>query len=233
MNHETYVEEPRQGRIGRFVPLTGVAFAALTLAGYSTIGTVPDSGIPISQLTGFYAAHHGRFAAGGMLLAWATVSLAFFGAAVWSRIRNTTLHPLIAAAALLGTAVAVADQLNGASTYLTLGDIGGKHTIAPAALQAWHIGGSNGTVGGGEAILLIALALAGILARALPRWLAWPALAIGILELTPIGFFASLAFLLWATITGITMALRPADRAPETARDRATPPHHRSAIPSS
>jgi len=233
MNQRTLTEERSAARLGRFVPLAGVVFAVLTVAGYNTIGTVPDSGTPIANVTSFYSAHHGRVATGGTLLAWAAIFLAFFGAAIWGRIRQTALHPLVAAVALIGTAVAVADQLSGASSYVTLGDIGGKHTIIPAALQAWHISGSDGSVGGGEAILLLAVALAGILARALPRWLAWPALVIGILELTPIGFFASLAFLLWAAVAGIAMFLRPAGAVRATARDESTGPHPGSALTSS
>jgi hypothetical protein len=43
-----------------------------------------------------------------------------------------------------------------------------------------------------------------------------PALALAILYLTPFGFFASLFVLLWAAVTGIVMAVRPAHRAPAT-----------------
>lgn len=203
-------------RLSRFVPLAGVLSVALTVAGYSAIGPFPGSNTPLSKLTSFYAAHHGRVSAGGMLLAWATILFAFFGVAVWARIRRTGLHPLVAGAALVGTAVAVAGDLFGASTYSMLGDIGHQQTTSPAALQAWHILGSEGNlVGvGGIAILLLAVALAGILAGAFPRWLAWPAVVIGILQLTPIGFLASLVFLLWTLVASIVMFARPPDGAP-------------------
>ena len=69
-------------RLARLVPLAGVVFAVLTLAGYLTIGPFPDSDASVSELTSFYAAHHGQVAAGGQLLGLAAIFLALFGIAV-------------------------------------------------------------------------------------------------------------------------------------------------------
>jgi hypothetical protein len=205
-------------RLARFLPLAGVVFAALTIAGDGSVGDFPDADTPIAKLTTYYAAHHAGIARGGLLFHWAALFFAFFAVAVWARIRKTT--PLIAGAVLLGAAVEVAQQLASAGVYSTLGFIGDKHTIAPAALQAWHVNGSGGgltTGDGGLAVFLLAIAAAGIASRTFPRWLAWAALPLGILQLTPIGFFAGLVFLLWAIVAGITLALRPGDAAPTTA----------------
>jgi hypothetical protein len=64
-------------------------------------------------------------------------------------------------------------------------------------------------------ILLLAAATAGIAGRAFPRWLAWPALALAILYVTPFGFFASLPVLVWTAVAGIVMVMRPADGSPD------------------
>ncbi|MGB2954122.1 MAG: hypothetical protein WBB74_12135 [Gaiellaceae bacterium] len=199
-------------RLARFAPLAGIVFAVLTVAGNGSIGKFPDAGTPIAKLIPFYAAHHSGIARGGLLLQWAALFLALFGAVVWARIRSSDLSPLVAGAALLGAAVAVANQFAGAGVYSTLGFIGNKHTVAPAALQAWHINGSGGglvTGDGGLAILLLAVAAAGIAARAFPRWLAWSALLLAILQLTPIGYQAEIVFWAWAAVAGAYMALRP------------------------
>jgi hypothetical protein len=118
------------------------------------------------------------------------------------------VHPAIAGAVLLGAAVATANELSGASAYITLGTIGHQAGVSPAALQAWHINGSEGSVGS-TMILLVAIGVAGILSRALPRWLAWPALLLGIVQISPIGFLASLLTLAWAAATGIVLVVRP------------------------
>ena len=78
--------------------------------------------------------------------------------------------------------------------------------MTPAALQAWQIGTELG--GGGGTLLMLGLFAAGVFSRALPAWLAWPALAIGIAEFTPFGFYASWLALLWAAVAGVTLTLR-------------------------
>lgn len=216
-------------RLGRFVPLAGVGSAVLTVAGYLVIGPNPDSDASTSTITAYYSAHHAHVFAAGILLAYSTILFALFGVAVWARIRRTALHPIVAGAALVAIAVATASDLANASAWYVLGDIGNNHTISPGALQTLHISvsaddGPSGSVG----ILLLAFALAGILARAFPRSLAWSALVLGILQLTPtpgpIGFFAGLAFLPWTFAASIAMFRQPADTAPATARVGSTSP---------
>jgi hypothetical protein len=203
-------------RLARLVPLAGVVFAVLTVAGYLTIGPFPDTDASIPELTSFYAAHHGQVAAAGQLLGLAAIFLALFGTAVWARIRSSDLHPVVAGTALVGTAMAATSWLDGAGAYSILGEIGHQRWLAPAALQAVHIHSTVGGIDGGTVLFLLAVATAGIAGHAFPRWLAWPALALAIVYLTPFGYFASLLVLPWAAVTGIVMAVRPAPRAPAT-----------------
>ena len=205
-----------RNRLARLVPLAGVAFAVLTVAGYLAIGPFPDTDASTSKLTSFYAANHGRVAAGGLLLGLAAIFLALFGTAVWARIRATELHPVVAGAALVGAAMAAMSWLDGAGAYAILGKVGHEQGLSPAALQAVHISGSAGGIDGGTVILLLAAATAGIAGRVFPRWLAWPALALAILYVTPFGFFASLGVLLWTAVTGVVMVIRPMDGVPAT-----------------
>jgi len=196
---------------GRLAPLAGTGFAVLTAAAFFVIGPNPDSDAPTSKITTFYAAHHGQLSLGGILLAYAATVFALFGAAIWDRIRRTGQHSVAAGVVLAGTAVAVAGQLATATTYLTLGDVGNKATTSTGALQALHILGSGLSLAtaAGVALVLLAVALAGITARVFPRWLAWPALIVGILQLViPVSFTAFLLFLPWATAASILMTLR-------------------------
>jgi hypothetical protein len=209
MNEQTrHDEPPAAARLGRLLPLAGVGFAVLTIAGDLTIDKFPDSGTSIAELTAYYANHHDQVGAGGTLLAWAAILLGLFGVALWGRVRSSGVHPVLAGAVLLGAAVATANELTGASAYITLGTIGHEAGVSTAALQAWHISGSEGSVGS-TMILLVAVGAAGILGRAIPRWLAWPALLLGIVQISPIGFLASLVTLAWAAVAGIVLVLRP------------------------
>jgi hypothetical protein len=211
------------GRSERLIPLAGVGFAVLTLVGDLTIGQFPDSDTPTSKLSVFYAAHHAQVSRGGTMLGWAGILLAFFGLAMWARIRAAGLHPVLAGAALVGTAIASLAALFDASTYVTLGAIGAKQSTSLGALQAWHIEGSEGNLmdSGGTLILLLAIAAAGIFARAFPRWISWTALVIAVAQYTPVGFVASLILLLWSLVVGITLAVRPLRTTDASARSAA------------
>jgi hypothetical protein len=203
------VNDRKRNGIARLVPLAGVGYAALAIAGDLTIGRFPDSSTSTSSLASFYAAHHVRVAAGGMLLAWSTLLLGVFGAALWDRARSVGSHPIVTAVALVGTGAAVATGLQAAATYWITAHVSTEAATTPAALQAWHIAGSEGAFAGGVALLLLASAAAGLGRRAVPAWLAWLAIVLGLLQLTPLGFLASMAFLAWAAAAGITMTLRP------------------------
>jgi hypothetical protein len=174
------------------------------------VGQFPDSDASTAKLHAYYAAHHAHVAAGGMAFAWSTLLLAVFGCALWNRARAAGAHAAVAAAVLVATAVAVVVTAQEASGFLVLGDVSTKTSVTPSALQALHIVGSAGALGTGVALLLLAVGVSGIV----PRSLAWPAIVLGLLQLTPVGFFASLAFLLWAAVAGVVLTLRPRAGAP-------------------
>jgi hypothetical protein len=93
-----------------------------------------------------------------------------------------------------------------ATLFALVGHASTASTLTPSALQALHIAGSEGSLSTGLAILLLAVGVAEIV----PRWLAWPAIVLGIAQLVPgIGFFASMLFLLWAAVAGIALTVRP------------------------
>jgi hypothetical protein len=204
--------------IGRLAALGGLGFLVTSLAGDLLIGAFPRPDTPVSQLVSFYTAHHTQLLAAGMLLALSGIFFALFGVAVWARIRQAASNPMLAGLAMIGTALVTVTTLASAGTYGVLGDIGGQHAIDPAALQAWHIMASAGSLADGAStfLFLVTAAAAGILAPALPRWVAWPALPLAVLQLLPgqVGFLASLVFVPWAAAAGTSMLFsRPAHRA--------------------
>jgi len=193
----------------RVLPLTGAAFAVLSMAGNLVIGDFPDSDTSTGKLISFYGRHHASIGHGGMLLGYATIFFAFFGVALWSRIRCSSAPAILATAVLVGATMVALDMMISADTYLNLGQVSTKANVAPAALQALHIGGAVGGTGADSVVFLLAIAAAGILGRALPGWLTWSALVLAIMHLTPLAFLAYLLFHLWAFLAGITMTVRP------------------------
>lgn len=193
----------------RWLPLSGVVFAVVAMAGNLVIGDFPDTDTSVSKLTTYYTRHHAGVGRGGTLLGYSVIFFALFGLALWSRVRRSAAAPVIAGGVLLGVALVAVDMITSANTYYTLGQIGGESTTSPQALQAWHIIGSVGGVGADSIVFLLAIAAAGILARALPRWLAWSALVLAVMHFTPLGFLAFLLFYVWASAAGIALTVRP------------------------
>ena len=209
---------------GRLAAVTGLGFLATSLAGDLVIGNFPRPDTPAAKLVSFYTLQHAQVLRGGWLLALSGVCFALFGTTVWARIRQAPASPLLAGLAMIATALVAVTTLAQAGAYGVLGDIGGQHVIMPAALQAWHIMGSAGSLADGAStfLFLLAVAEAGILAPVFPRWLSWSALILAVLQVLPdpVGFLASLVFLLWAGAAGIVMLITGPARAPELAAAR-------------
>jgi hypothetical protein len=218
----------RFSRCARLVPLTGAGFAVTTMGGFLLMGKNPDPDASIAALTRYWAGHHGHVHDAAILLAYGSVLFAFFGASIWWRIRGAAVHPLLKGSALVGTAVATVGLLASAMTYFALGDLAAKPTTLPATLQMLHVFGSEPSypIAGGIELLLLAVAAAGIAGRAFPRWLAWSALPIGLLQLTAIGFAAFLLFLLWSAASAGALAIKP----PAGAATRARPANPRGSL---
>ena len=195
--------------VGRLAALGGLGFAVASIVGDLAIGPFPRPDTPAGQLVPYYAAHHAQVLAGGVLLGLSGILFVPFGLAVWARIRQAQASPLLGGLAVIATTMVVLTTLADAGVYGVLGDIGGQPGISPAALQAWHIMGSEGSLASGASTFLFLLmaALAGLAARAVPRWLAWPALLLAVLAILPgpFGFLAGLVFLAWTAATGITL----------------------------
>jgi hypothetical protein len=196
-------------RLERWAPLAGVGFAVLDVAGMLVIDKFPDSDAPVARLSRYYAAHHAQVGRGGTLSTYAVIFLVVFGAAIWARIRRSAASPVVAGTVLLATAAFAATQLVDDSTYRILGTIGAAPTTSPGALQAWHISGAEGIASTDLVVLLLGVAAAGLTARAFPGWLSWSALALAVLALTPLAFFALLLFHVWAVAAGVALTMRP------------------------
>jgi hypothetical protein len=178
MTDQTAPRERGSSSIVRFLPLAGVAFGALTLAGDLTIGEFPDPSTPLAELSRYYAAHGDAVRTGGRLMILGALCLGLFGVAVWARVRAAAGPPWVAGLMLVGTAIEVGSDLGGAGHYVLLGSIGADRAVTPEALQAWQVGSEFG--GGGGFLLMLGLFAAGVFSRAVPSWLAWSALMLGI-----------------------------------------------------
>jgi hypothetical protein len=194
----------------RWLPLAGTASAATFAIGTLTIGEFPDSDTAPAALARYYAYHHDSVARGGRLLTVAAVLGGLFAAALVLRALRA---PVAAAVIAVGGGAVLAHNEWAAASYTMVGHISTLRDVTPQALQAWHLAGAEFGAGSSVAVLMIGVALAGLLARAVPMWLAWPGLVLGLAQLLPgiWGFWAGLVLVLWTLVAGVVLSVTPVD----------------------
>jgi hypothetical protein len=197
---------PARDPWARWLPLAGLGYGVLTLAGDLVIGDFPDEKTSAGTLVHYYGAHHASVARGGQLMILATVFLGLFVAGLAVRSRR---NPSATAIIVVGGAAMMAAEIASGSTYLLLGQVSTDAHLSPEALQAWHVAGAAFGSSVATAVLLGGAALSGFAARAMPRWLAATALVIAVGLMVPnVGFLFSMLSLPWAAVAGIVMAAR-------------------------
>jgi hypothetical protein len=125
---------------------------------------------------------------------------------VW--LRRSSAPALLGAVVLAGAVLETGFQASAAAAYDLLARLAGAPGVDPATVQSWHLvvaelGGPVGTT-----LVLLGVAVAAIGYRALPRWLGWTALVLAAAQWSPWGFLASMVFLLWAAVAGVTLSIR-------------------------
>jgi hypothetical protein len=188
----------------RWLPLAGLGYGILTLAGDLVIGDFPDEKTSTNALVRYYGAHHAQVARGGQLMILGAVFLGLFVAGLAARARR---KPSAAAVIAVGGAAMMAAEIASGSIYLLLGNTSTDPHLSPEALQAWHIAGAAFGSSAATAVFLAGVALCGFAARAVPRWLAVTALVIALGLLAPgFGFLFSMLSLPWAAMAAIVIA---------------------------
>jgi hypothetical protein len=184
-----------------------VLFVALAVAAFIISGETPGTDDSPQKILSFYVDNDSSQLWAGAVLAWSVVPFLFFLGVLRSTLRAAE-GPIarLSTVAFAGGIVLAFGALSFAGFTFTLGDVA-DDGLTPQAAQALNALNSDFffPVAVGTATLLIATALASLGSRALPAWLAWAALVIGIVALTPGGFFAFLAFLLWTVVTSIVL----------------------------
>lgn len=194
-------------RMPRWLPLAGVAAFVLSFVGDGLIGDFPEGDTSPAALARWYAAHHAGVAHGGFVTGIAAIFAALFAAALIIRCRTT---PVAAAIIAVGGAAQLAHDEWSAAAYSLMGHLSTQHGVTPAALQAWHIAGSEFGMGAAMIVLLLGVAVAAVRGRAIPTWLGLSGLVLGLGQLAPNpwGFWALLLIMVWYAVAGITLTVR-------------------------
>jgi hypothetical protein len=184
-----------------------VLFVALAVTAFIIGGETPGTDDSPLKILKFYIDNDTSQLWAGAFLAWSVVPFMFFLGVIRSTLREAEGQVARLSAVAFGGGIILAiGALSFAAFTFTLGDVA-DDGLTPQAAQALNALNSDFffPVAAGGATLMLATGIASVVSRALPPWLGWVAIVIGIASLTPGGFFAFLVFLLWTLIVSVLL----------------------------
>jgi hypothetical protein len=206
----------------RFAPLTGVVFVALIVLAIVIGGETPDNDDSQQAIVEFWRDNDDAQIWSNIIGAWATVFFLWFAASLRSALRRGEEGPArLSTLSFGGAVVAAVGLLSALSLNFAVADSVGD---VPASVTQTLTVLSNGfffPIAAGYAVFFLAVGVLSVRARMLPVWLGWLAVLLGIVCLTPVGFFALLLGLVWIVLVSVLLYRREAG--PAEGRTRVDP----------
>jgi hypothetical protein len=186
------------------VPLTGVLFLVLLIAGFAVAGEPPDADEPVQEIVDFYVDDKDSVIAGALLTGLAAVAFIFFANYLRTLFRGTSASATI----LVGAAIFATGGAIDATILIATAEA--AEDIEPASVQTLQALWDNDfmPIAVGMAVFLVSVAISILRTAVLPKWLGWVTLALAILAMTPAGFFAFPATGLLVLVLSIWLTVR-------------------------
>ena len=204
----------------RLAPLTGIPFAILLAVTFFATPSSPDTHDTGAQVIQHYNDHKTGHLIGDLCGGVAVVFFLFFISSLRSYFKGRPggADGLSIAALIGGAFIGMGGAI---FTSLDVALIDARHDIAPQAAQALNVLSNDFFFPFeiGLIVFSISIGLAIIASGALPKWLGWVQVVIGVVAFTPVGFFGFFVTLVWSVIVAILIYRRsaPAAAAPATA----------------
>lgn len=190
-----------------WAPLTGVVFVVLLVLSFIVVGETPGADDSASEVVSFYTDNEGEMFLSALSAGLAAVFFLFFVGSLTSVLQSAEgPGAWLSGVARAGGIVAAVGMLIFAGLAFTLGDVADR--LEPEATQALNALNADlfFPLAAGIATFLFATGLVAVRTRALPPWLAWAAVVIGVACITPLGFFAFLASIAWVFVASVVLA---------------------------
>jgi hypothetical protein len=196
-------------RLTRYAPLTGALFAIVTIVAFFSGGETPNSNASPAKVVSYYATHRSKIETTSVLFAIAFLFAVFWAGALFSYLRRNGGSEGLAALVLAGGVL----MSVGAATLsgVEYGLAHNLYHLSPQTAQTLNVLSNQLflplVIGG--CVFAISAGLAIVQGAALPRWLGWVALVLGVLTaIPPVGFFALLVFVVWSLVVSILIFVR-------------------------
>jgi len=198
------------------VPLTGVGFVLLGIVSFIVGGEPKSADEPVGEVVEYYLDNKDSIQVGAFIGVAATLLLVFFGAYLRRVLRAAAPEgEILSLVSLLGLVVVAVGFAIDTTILIALSEA--ADDIDPVAVQALQALWDNDFVPLvlGVLMFLWATGLAVIRTGALPKWLGWVMVVLGVLALTPIGFVAAIGAAILVLVLSILLSVR-ARSAPAT-----------------
>jgi hypothetical protein len=191
------------------VPLTGIAFLVFLIVSFIVQGEPKDAKHPVNEIVSWYVDNKDQAQIGAVLGVIAAVFLVFFGAYL-RKVLEAAEGPnaMLPILSLIGLSiVGVGAAIDGTILFATAE---AADDIAPTSVQALQALWDNDflPVAFGVIVFLWSTGISVLRSGALPKWLGWVAILLGIVSVTPIGFAGAIGAAVWIVIVSIMLSLR-------------------------
>jgi hypothetical protein len=200
------------GPRSRNAALLGALFVILVAAGFLISGDTPDLKASALRVKSEYDNHEAKHLISTYLVILGSIALLFFAAHLRGVLRSIDPAGRTAGAAYAGAVVSAGGFLFAAAVHGALTEAANENTVSGPALQALNAL-DNWTfppfVGGlGVMVLATGLGLARGARGVLPGWFGWLGVVIGVVAISPVGFFGFVAGGLWVLVLSILLYSR-------------------------
>lgn len=195
---------------GSLAPLTGAAFVVLAVVSFVVPGEGPTATEdPLREIVRYYVDNEGSVIVASIIATFAALLFVFFGG-VLRRVLRDAEGPggVLSAVAFGGTLIFATGVALDATITFALADAADK--LQPGSVQTLVALWNNDYLvfALGLALFLLASGISIVRHGALPKWIGWVAIVLGVLTITPVGFFAFLASGLLVLAMSIVMTMR-------------------------
>jgi hypothetical protein len=190
--------------------LTGIAFIVIAIAAIAIGGEPPDpSDDSVQEIVDFYSDDTDAIRISAALATLAGGVLVFFGGYLRKVLRAAEGEGhMLSALALAGTVIIAIGIAVDSTISFALAET--FDDIDPAAVQALSALWSNDFLPLvlGVFVLMLSAGISIVRHGALPKWMGWVAIVLGVIAITPVGFVGFLGMAIWIAIASVILALR-------------------------
>jgi hypothetical protein len=206
------------GNKGWLVPLTGAAFVVMAIIGFIVGGEPKDATHPATEIANWYIDNKDSVEVSAFIGVAATVLLVFFGAYLRDILRVAAGGAdMLSLVSFIGVVVVAVGFSIDSTISLAIAER--ADDIDPIAVQSLQALWDNDfiPIALGTLLFLWATGISVVRSGALPKWIGWIMLLLGVVALTPFGFASFIGTAVLIVVISILLAMRARSATPAAA----------------